>query len=261
MTSVIATRATGSATDSGTPSPCSHAETDGEMVAPPNAEEKNPATVTPTWTAERKVLGSRTSSAIFAPRGPERSMSSTCEGRSDTIAISVAAKTPPMITKSRTRATLVSRAASMESGYAAWSRREIAARTTQVTREGYSSSPDPAKSCCGGPSAAGTVETSGRIRRPRTRKGGDRDDPGVLPADDRRRASPFTRCSDSRGDAASHRRRRTDHGPCSRDRPPGRQRLTSSGDAPRAHALQHVPPLVARCRLLVGVPTLITATT
>ncbi|KAI3473762.1 hypothetical protein Pfo_031649 [Paulownia fortunei] len=63
---------------------------------------ENPATVTPICTADRKRFGSRPSAATRAPREPRRSSCCSCDSRSETRAISAAAKTPPTSTKRMT---------------------------------------------------------------------------------------------------------------------------------------------------------------
>ena len=83
----------------------------------PYAEEKKPATVTPICTAERNWLGSRTSVAVRSPRGPSSSSCLICDSRRLTIAISVPANTPPMSTKSSTRATFSRTEGSMGQNY------------------------------------------------------------------------------------------------------------------------------------------------
>ena len=75
----------------------------GARVDAPYAADRKPATVTPICTAARNVLGSRASEATFAPREPSFSSWSSWLGRSETRAISVAANTPPISTKHRTK--------------------------------------------------------------------------------------------------------------------------------------------------------------
>ena len=68
-------------------------------VAPPNAADRKPGSVTPTWTAARNRFGSSLSSATTRPRRPLSASARAWLSRSETSAISAAAKTPPMRTK------------------------------------------------------------------------------------------------------------------------------------------------------------------
>ena len=71
------------------------------MLAP-NAAEKNPASVTPTWTAARKRLGSLSSRWTAFPAGRRSRPSRTWDSRRETRAISAPEKTPPIRTKAMT---------------------------------------------------------------------------------------------------------------------------------------------------------------
>ena len=72
------------------------------MLAP-KAAEKNPASVTPTWTAARKRLGSLSSRCTALPRRPPLSaIPRTWDSRRETRAISAPEKTPPIRTKATT---------------------------------------------------------------------------------------------------------------------------------------------------------------
>ena len=106
MTRVRTTRAVVAAASSPRPSRSRYGARSGARVEPPYAAEKKPATVTPICTAARKRLGLRATSATRAPRAPLRSIAVSWLSRSETRAISVAAKTPPTRTNSSTSARL-----------------------------------------------------------------------------------------------------------------------------------------------------------
>ena len=103
---MISTRARGCAIPSGTPQPTSTNANASDKVAPPTAAERKPETVTPIWTAERKRLGSAVRWATAWPRLPRPLSCLTWLSRSDTRAISAAAKTPPMRMKRKISAML-----------------------------------------------------------------------------------------------------------------------------------------------------------
>src|SRR5215211_2630504 len=75
-------------------------------VAPPKAADKNPARVTPIWTADKNRFGFSLSRATIWPRRPRRASCLTWLSRSDTNAISAAANTPPTKMKTKITATL-----------------------------------------------------------------------------------------------------------------------------------------------------------
>src|SRR5829696_6325766 len=91
-----------SASPSGTPQPTSASATGPASVAAPNAAEKKPASVTPTWTAARNRLGSPTSLASRSPRAPRSVSALTWLSRNETSAISAAEKHPPSSTNAST---------------------------------------------------------------------------------------------------------------------------------------------------------------
>ena len=95
MITVIVTRDTGPATDSGRPQPISTAEVGSSSVAPPKAADRNPDMVTPICTADRNRFGLAASAATVRPRWPRVESCLTWLSRSDTSAISAAANTPP----------------------------------------------------------------------------------------------------------------------------------------------------------------------
>ena len=71
-------------------------------VAAPNAPDSRVASVTPIWTADRNRLGFPASLAARWPRLPRRASDRIWPSRSDTSAISAAAKKPPMRMITRT---------------------------------------------------------------------------------------------------------------------------------------------------------------
>ena len=71
-------------------------------VAAPNAPDSSVASVTPIWTADRNRLGFCASLAARWPRLPRLASERTWPSRSDTRAISAAAKKPPMKMMTRT---------------------------------------------------------------------------------------------------------------------------------------------------------------
>ena len=74
-----------------------------DSVLAPNAAEKKPASVTPTWTAARKRLGSLSSRCTALPRRPPFSaIARTWDSRSETSAISAPEKAPPIRTNTTT---------------------------------------------------------------------------------------------------------------------------------------------------------------
>src|SRR5512139_2938628 len=102
MATVTSTSAAALENPCGSPQPTSTGARSSERVAPPNAAERKPASVTPTWTADRKRFGSSLSSATTRPRRLWPARVRTWLSRKDTRAISAAAKTPPMRTKRTT---------------------------------------------------------------------------------------------------------------------------------------------------------------
>ncbi len=72
-------------------------------VSAPTAADSTVATVIPICTAERKRFGSRASLATREPRLPSSASLRTWLSRRETMAISAAAKNPPIRTKTRTR--------------------------------------------------------------------------------------------------------------------------------------------------------------
>ncbi len=80
--------------------------TAGASVEAPYAAERKPATVTPICTAERNRFRLRASAAVRALRPPLCSNRRIWPSRNDTRAISVAANTPPIRTKTNTSALL-----------------------------------------------------------------------------------------------------------------------------------------------------------
>src|ERR671920_424529 len=100
---VTSTRASVPARPSCRPRPTSQAANGRERVLAPNAAEKNPARVTPTWTAARKRLGSLSRRCTALPRRPPFSpIARTWDSRSETSAISAPEKAPPIRTKTTT---------------------------------------------------------------------------------------------------------------------------------------------------------------
>ena len=71
-------------------------------VAAPNAPDSRVARVTPIWTVDRNRLGSCASRAARWPRLPRLASARTWPSRSETSAISAAAKKPPISTMTRT---------------------------------------------------------------------------------------------------------------------------------------------------------------
>ncbi len=67
---VIVTSAVGPARDAGTPQETSTGSKESASVAAPSAAERNPASVTPTCRAARKVLGLATRRSTALPRRP-----------------------------------------------------------------------------------------------------------------------------------------------------------------------------------------------
>src|SRR5512139_2602502 len=108
MATVTSTSAAALENPCGSPQPTSTGARSSERVAPPNAAERKPASVTPTWTADRKRFGSSLSSATIRPRRLCPANVRTWLSRKDTRAISAAAKTPPMRTNRMTSPTLAS---------------------------------------------------------------------------------------------------------------------------------------------------------
>ena len=96
---VIRIRAMVSATGLARPIRCSTGDRSSASVAPPNAADRNPATVTPICTAERKRLGFSASRATVCPRLLRWDSWRIWLSRSDTRAISAAAKIPPTTMK------------------------------------------------------------------------------------------------------------------------------------------------------------------
>ena len=90
------------------PQPTSVGVTSSASVVAPNAAEKNPAAVTPIWTAARKRLGFWASCATRSPRRPRWAIWVSWLSRNETRAISAAAKIPPISTNSRTSPMLAS---------------------------------------------------------------------------------------------------------------------------------------------------------
>src|SRR5918993_1773727 len=99
---VTSTRASVPETPSETPRLCSHPAKGSDSVLAPNAAEKKPANVTPTWTAARNWLGSLRSFCTACPRRPVSAIARTCDSRRETRAISAPEKTPPIRTKTTT---------------------------------------------------------------------------------------------------------------------------------------------------------------
>ena len=85
-----------------TPRACSQPAKGSDRVLAPNAAEKKPANVTPTWTAARNWLGSLSSFCTACPRRPLSAIARTCDSRRETRAISAPEKTPPIRTKTTT---------------------------------------------------------------------------------------------------------------------------------------------------------------
>src|SRR5690606_12150429 len=85
-------------------------------LSAPNAAESMVATVTPICTADRKRLGSRASLATRSPRRPCWASLRTWLSRSETMAISAAAKKPPTRMNSRTTAMLAAMVSNMVVG-------------------------------------------------------------------------------------------------------------------------------------------------
>src|SRR5690625_806781 len=104
MSTVVPTKATVLATPLDRPRASSAGETWGAICAAPKDAEKKPARVTPIWTEERKRLEFEVSRATRAPAPPRSAIARTWLSRSETRAISEAAKTPPRRTKRKTRA-------------------------------------------------------------------------------------------------------------------------------------------------------------
>jgi len=98
---VTNTRASGSATPAGRPAERSTGASSSARVAPPNAADRKPDSVTPICTADRNRFGWAARLATAAPRLPRVLSARTCESRSDTSAISAAAKIPPTRMNSR----------------------------------------------------------------------------------------------------------------------------------------------------------------
>ena len=94
--------ATVSATPWLIPADTIHPATTGAIRLAPKAAEMNPASVTPTWTAARNRFGW---SMRVRNRGPRRGSDSTSRliwlSRSETSAVSDAAKNPPISVKTR----------------------------------------------------------------------------------------------------------------------------------------------------------------
>ena len=103
---MVPTKAVIDAAAAGSPHDTRAGETAGAIVEAPYAAEKKPATVTPICTAERNRFGLRANAAVRAPRPPRCSNRRICPSRNDTRAISVAANTPPIRTKTSTNAPL-----------------------------------------------------------------------------------------------------------------------------------------------------------
>ena len=109
---MISTRATVLATDSGRPSFCRCGDRPSASVAPPKAADRKPIRVTPIWTADRNRFGLAATLATISPRRPRCDSDLSWLSRSETSAISAAAKTPPISTKTRIR-TMLSRVSFM----------------------------------------------------------------------------------------------------------------------------------------------------
>src|SRR5699024_7462981 len=99
---VSTTRETTPATSPGTPHPWSTGVSCGAIVEAPNAEEKNPAKVTPICTAERNKPESLASPATVRPAPFDRSRRMSCDPRQLTTAVSAAANARPMGTNTST---------------------------------------------------------------------------------------------------------------------------------------------------------------
>src|SRR4051794_27433006 len=100
---VTATRDSGSARLRDRPRPSTAQSASGlDSVLAPNAAEKKPARVTPTWTAARKRLGSASSLFSVCPRRPVSASDRTCDSRRETRAISAPENAPPTRTNAMT---------------------------------------------------------------------------------------------------------------------------------------------------------------
>ena len=119
---VISTSATVAATLADRPSRCSTGARSSDRVTPPNAADRKPARVTPICTADRKRLGFSVSRAMVWPRLPRWASWRIWLSRSDTSAISAAAKMPPIRMKTRINA-MLSSTVLMEGSEHSWSRR------------------------------------------------------------------------------------------------------------------------------------------
>ena len=78
----------------------------GAMAAAPNADDRNPANVTPICTVDRNRPESRARAATFFSAPRPRPSCEICDSRTLTRAISVAAKMPPTRMKAMTQAKL-----------------------------------------------------------------------------------------------------------------------------------------------------------
>ncbi len=103
---MIRISATVSATDSGRPSFCSFGDSPSASVAPPKAADRKPIRVTPICTADRKRFGLAATRATVSPRLPRWAIDLSWLSRRETRAISAAAKTPPISTKTKIRTML-----------------------------------------------------------------------------------------------------------------------------------------------------------
>lgn len=104
MANVTVTNAAGAAASGRMPHPSRTGANSGPSASAPRAADSTVATVTPTWMADRKRLGSRASFCTRAPRRPSRLRRRIWLSRRETIAISAAAKNPPIRMNMRTRA-------------------------------------------------------------------------------------------------------------------------------------------------------------
>src|SRR5437899_312013 len=104
MATVIEIRATVVERPCGSPHDSSTGANSSASVAAPNAADRKPAKVTPICSAARKRFGFEARENTRCPRRPRAASVRSWLSRSDTSAISVAAKAPPMQTKTTTRA-------------------------------------------------------------------------------------------------------------------------------------------------------------
>jgi hypothetical protein len=97
------TSATASAAPLASPRATRTGDSSAARVAPPKAAERNPDSVTPTCTADRKRLGLAVSRATVWPRFPRCASCLTWLSRSETKDISAAAKIPPTVMNTKIR--------------------------------------------------------------------------------------------------------------------------------------------------------------